>query len=139
MPQLCWTERLTSISHCKVFGQVVNHVIPPCIASSCTRGNERSCCFQLYTRQQSPTVLGAQGAVAAIFRNHVHCQFYFRGADRSDITMEVIRNRVRQIIGKGACGVRDRLETPPGIVLRDKVVSRSFFERSFFLLFLVGL
>ena len=41
--------------------------------------------------------------MAAIFRNHVHCQFYFRGAERHDITMEVIRNRVRQIIGKGVC------------------------------------
>lgn len=43
-----------------------------------------------------------QGAVATIFRNHVHCQFYFRATERSDVTMDVIRNRVRQIIGKGS-------------------------------------
>eukprot|EP00752_Nemacystus_decipiens_P005881 g5315.t1 len=63
-------------------------------------------CFITWMPENIPAFVKArvsthQGAVAAIFRNHVHCQFYFRGAERSDITMDVIRNRVRQIIGKG--------------------------------------
>lgn len=62
--------------------------------------------------------------MAAIFRNHVHCQFYFRGAERSDITMEVLRNRVRQIIGKGVVGHK------------KKTISRGFF-RGFLLLYSV--
>lgn len=48
-----------------------------------------------------PYLHRAQGAVAAAFRQHVHCQFFFRGAEREDITLDIIRARVRQIIGKG--------------------------------------
>lgn len=41
-----------------------------------------------------------QGAVAKVFRKLVHCQFHFRAAEREDVTMDSIRERVRQVIGE---------------------------------------
>ncbi|CBN75266.1 actin binding protein [Ectocarpus siliculosus] len=64
-------------------------------------------CFISWIPENIPAFVKArvsthQGSVATAFRKHVHCQFYFRASERSDVTMDVIRNRVCQIIGKAA-------------------------------------
>lgn len=72
-----------------------------------------------------------QGAVASAFRNHVHCQFHFRGAAREDITMKIIRARVRQIIGKGrekgiSCPERVYIGTRSVLIRKIKTKNTSY-------------